>query len=54
MPNKVLFQPGLPMLGFFDRFGSERQCEDRLRKSRGPDGFECSACHSNDHGVASG
>ena len=42
--NRVQFQPGLSMAEFFDRYGSDDQCEAALVASRWPQGFACPAC----------
>ena len=42
--NKVQFQRGLSMLEFFDRYGTQAQCEDVVRRWRWPRGFICPAC----------
>ncbi len=42
--NRVQYQHGLPMLEFFDLYGSQRQCEELVRAWRWPDGFVCPRC----------
>ena len=39
--NKVQYQRGLPMLEFFDLYGSHERCEDAIRGWRWPEGFVC-------------
>jgi hypothetical protein len=46
--TQVQFQHGLAMVEFFDRYGSEEQCEAALVAARWPTGFLCSQC-SCDH-----
>ena len=47
--NKVQFQRGLSMLEFFDRYGTQAQCEDVVRQWRWPQGFVCPACARTEH-----
>jgi len=42
--NSVQFQKGLSMTEFFDRYGSQDQCERAVIKSRWPMGFVCPDC----------
>lgn len=42
--NRVQFQPGLSMMEFMDRYGSEDKCEEALIAARWPRGFTCPAC----------
>lgn len=42
--NKVQFQHGLPLLEFFQSYGTEVQCEDIVRAWRWPSGFSCPRC----------
>ena len=42
--NTVQFQPGLSMMAFMERYGSDDKCELALVASRWPDGFVCPAC----------
>jgi transposase-like protein len=42
--NKVQFQHGLPMLEFFNTYGTQPQCEDVIRAWRWPKGFACPRC----------
>ncbi len=42
--NAVQFQPGLSMMEFMDRYGSDDKCETALIQSRWPDGFACPLC----------
>jgi ribosomal protein L37AE/L43A len=42
--NRIQFQPGLSMTEFFRQYGSEKQCEEALEKSRWPDGYKCDRC----------
>lgn len=44
--NLVQFQAGLSMSEFFERYGSEAQCEAALTQARWPQGFECPHCGS--------
>lgn len=51
--NRIQFQPGLSMTQFFERYGSEYQCEAALLASRWPQGFRCPTCGASAHGVFS-
>lgn len=42
--NIVQFQAGLSMSEFFERYGTEAQCESALTKARWPQGFVCPHC----------
>jgi transposase-like protein len=42
--NKVQFQKGLPLLEFFDSYGTQQQCEDFILGWRWPNGFVCPRC----------
>ncbi len=42
--NGVQFQPGLSMVEFMSRYGSNENCEAALIASRWPKGFECPSC----------
>jgi hypothetical protein len=42
--NRVQFQPGLSMAEFFERYGSEEQCEAALFAARWPAGWRCPSC----------
>jgi ISXO2-like transposase domain/Transposase zinc-ribbon domain len=42
--NRVQFQPGLSMMEFMRRYGTQQQCEQALAASRWPKGFACPAC----------
>jgi len=47
--NRIQFQPGRSMPAFFERYGTERQCEQALQAARWPDGFRCPACGDPRH-----
>ena len=47
--NKVQYQHGLPMLEFFDTYGSQEQCEALIREWRWPQGFLCPRCAQTWH-----
>jgi len=47
--NKVQFQIGLPMLEFFEQYGTQQQCEEVVRSWRWPDGFVCPECGESEH-----
>ena len=47
--NKVQYQRGLPMLEFFELYGSHERCEDAIRGWRWPEGFVCPRCQGNWH-----
>ena len=42
--NRVQFQPGLSMAEFFERYGSEEQCEAALFAARWPSRWRCPRC----------
>jgi ribosomal protein L37AE/L43A len=42
--NRVQFQPGLSMPEFYQRYGTEAQCQAALQSARWPDGFVCPQC----------
>jgi len=42
--NRVQFQPGLSMPEFFERYGTEGQCQAALQAARWPRGFVCPKC----------
>ena len=42
--NRVQFQPGLSMPEFYDRYGTEAQCQAALERARWPAGFVCPRC----------
>lgn len=48
--NRVQFQPGLSLRVFFQRYGTEAQCLEALKRARWPGGFVCPRCG---HGQAS-
>jgi transposase-like protein len=47
--NPVQFQPGMSLMGFLDRYGSEEQCREALAKARWPNGFRCPGCDHPSH-----
>ena len=47
--NRVQFQPGLSMAEFFERYGSEQQCEAALFAARWPSGWRCPNCQCPGH-----
>lgn len=47
--NRVQYQRGLPMLEFFEQYGSVEQCESLVRGWRWPAGFVCPRCEGLDH-----
>ena len=47
--NKVQYQRGLSMSEFFDRYGSQQQCEALVRAWRWPQGFVCPRCKVDCH-----
>lgn len=49
--NRVQFQAGLSMSAFYDRYGTERQCEAALIAARWPQGFVCPHCAGTSHCV---
>lgn len=52
--NRIQFQPGLAMSDFFNKFGTEAQCETALEMARWPDGFRCPCCGASTHCVLRG
>ncbi|MHB1272571.1 MAG: IS1595 family transposase [Rhodanobacter sp.] len=42
--NQIQFQPGLSLMAFLDRYGSEQQCREALVKARSPKGWRCPDC----------
>ena len=42
--NQIQFQAGLSMREFFERYGSEEQCEAALAAARWPQGWRCARC----------
>ena len=42
--NWIQFQPGLSMVEFMRRFGTQEQCEAALSLARWPQGFACPGC----------
>lgn len=42
--NQIQFLAGLPIREFFDRYGSEAQCEAALAAARWPQGWRCARC----------
>ena len=49
--NKIQFQPGLSLPGFFAQFGCESQCEEALERARWPNGFVCPDCGGQEHSL---
>lgn len=47
--NPVQFQPGLSMMEFMDRYGTDEKCETALMESRWPSGFVCPVCGESAH-----
>src|SRR5436309_2078587 len=47
--NRVQYQAGLPMLEFFENYGTHEQCEELVRAWRWPDGFICPRCSQTWH-----
>lgn len=47
--NAVQYQHGLPMLDFFNEYGTVGQCEVLVRSWRWPSGFVCPRCAETDH-----
>ena len=47
--NRVQFQKGLSFSEFYERFGTEEQCQAALIRMRWPDGFVCPGCGSVRH-----
>ena len=49
--NRIQFQPGLSLTGFYERYGTEAQCEQALERARWPNGFACGRCGHSGHCV---
>lgn len=49
--NRVQFQPGLSMMEFMNKYGSEILCQTALEQSRWPDGFCCPSCRDERHSI---
>jgi hypothetical protein len=49
--NRIQFQPGMSLFEFFQRFGTEAQCEAALEQTRWPHGFRCPRCGGAAHCV---
>ena len=47
--NRVQYQTGLPMLEFFENYGSYERCEELVRAWRWPEGFVCPRCAQTWH-----
>ena len=47
--NSVQYQRGLPMLEFFESYGTQEQCEAAIRQWRWPEGFICPRCARSWH-----
>jgi transposase-like protein len=47
--NKIQFQRGLSLQRFLQKYGTEKQCQAALFKSRWPDGFTCPKCGHNQY-----
>ena len=49
--NQIQFQPGFSLPEFFDRFGTEQQCQYALEQARWPNGFICPNCGEYKHSL---
>jgi transposase-like protein len=49
--NRIQFQPGMSLFEFFEKFGSEAQCEAAVERARWPQGFRCPRCGGAAHCV---
>jgi transposase-like protein len=47
--NRVQYQHGLPLLDFFEEYGSAERCEELVRSWRWPGGFVCPRCAGVEH-----
>jgi len=47
--NSIQYQRGLPMLEFFETYGTQEQCEAVVRHWRWPEGFICPRCAQSWH-----
>ena len=49
--NKVQYQHGFSLDEFYQKFGTEQQCEEELERTRWPEGFKCPQCGSKSYDV---
>jgi hypothetical protein len=49
--NRIQFQPGMSVFEFFEKFGTEAQCEAAVEYARWPEGFRCPLCGGEAHCV---
>lgn len=49
--NRVQFQPGLSMVDYLERYGTDAKCAAALEASRWPQGFRCPECGDERHTV---
>jgi hypothetical protein len=47
--NRIQFQPGMSVFEFFEKFGTEAQCEAAVEYARWPEGFRCPLCGGEAH-----
>src|SRR5258706_13760108 len=47
--NRIQYQAGLPMIEFFENYGTQERCEAFVRAWRWPEGFVCPRCAQTWH-----
>lgn len=47
--NQVQFQKGYSLTEFLAEYGTEKQCENALFRSKWPDGFRCPSCNGENY-----
>ena len=52
--NRIQFQAGMSLSQFLELYGTEEQCEAALEQTRWPDGFRCTQCGEQEHGLVYG
>ncbi|TCV77375.1 IS1595 family transposase [Sulfurirhabdus autotrophica] len=49
--NRLQLQPGLSMMEFMNKYGTESLCQNALEQARWPEGFRCTSCRDERHSV---
>lgn len=49
--NRLQLQPGLSMMEFMNKYGTESLCQNTLEQTRWPEGFRCASCRDERHSV---
>jgi transposase-like protein len=52
--GQIQFQAGMSLSHFLELYGTEEQSEAALEQNRWPDGFRCSQCVEQEHGLVYG